>query len=115
MQKDTTGWKIRFEQEMKQAESARRAGNEGKARVCARRAAGVVIQQYLASNSIPVTRSSAYALLHIIANTPDLSAETREVARHFLLRITPEQTLPIEADLIAEARWLAQELLSEEL
>jgi hypothetical protein len=30
-----------------------------------------------------------------------------------LSRVTTEHTLPIEADLITEARWLRQELLGE--
>ena len=34
-------WEARFQSELHQAEMARALGNEGKARVCARRAAGI--------------------------------------------------------------------------
>ena len=40
-------WEAFYKAEMQNAEAARRSGNEGKARVCARRAAGAVIGEYL--------------------------------------------------------------------
>ena len=106
---------MRFDQELNMAEKARAEGNEGKARVCARRAAGIIVEQYLIRRSTPVTRSNAYTLLQTLIQINDLPDVTKEMARHFLLRITPDHTLPVEADLIAEARWLAYELLGNEM
>lgn len=104
-------WQARFQKEISRAENARLAGNEGMARVCARRAAGIVIGEYLRRQGSPAATPGAYDRLKILAERPDVSAQTREVSRHMLLRITPEHELPVEADLVAEARWLAQELL----
>ena len=106
-------WKTAFDQELEQAQAARASGNEGKARVCARRAAGVVIQEYFSRLGIPFAPHSAYQNLHYLQTYPDTTQQVREVASHFLERITPEHELPVEADLIAEARWLAFELLDE--
>jgi hypothetical protein len=104
-------WKIVFDQEMEQAEAARASGNEGKARVCARRAAGIVIREYFSRTGIPFAPHSAYQNLLYLKAYPDTSRRVQEVAGYFLERITPDHTLPVEADLIAEARWLALELL----
>ncbi len=104
-------WKKEFEEELQRAETARIAGNEGMARVCARRAAGIVIGEYLRRQGIDFPDPSAYQRLKLLANLSQVSPRAQELARHFLVRITPERLLPIEANLIAEARLLAEELL----
>jgi hypothetical protein len=105
--------RIRFQQELERAESARAANNEGMARVCARRAAGLVVNAYLRRRGLPASERSAYDSLRDLAALPDLQQDVRQIAEHFLLRITPEHTLPVEADLVAEARWLAAQLLDD--
>jgi quercetin dioxygenase-like cupin family protein len=82
------------------------------ARVCARRAAGHALSEYYTRRELPFQGPSAYDHLQTLEELPDVPEQVREVARHFLVRITPEHTLPVEADLIAEARWLADILLS---
>jgi len=104
-------WQTRFQMELEQAEAARRAGNEGKARVCARRAVGILAGEYLAREGELPAGSSAYDRLRQLLVQPDLTSQTRAAIQHFLERVTPEHTLPVEADLVAEARWLARTLL----
>jgi hypothetical protein len=105
----------RFQQELQRAESARAANNEGMARVCARRAAGLAANAYLRRRGIPASGPSAYDSLRYLVAIPDLPEDVRRVAEHFLVRITPEHILPVEADLVAEARWLAARLLESEI
>jgi hypothetical protein len=109
----TAGWKEKTLHELHQAETARLSGNEGKARVCARRAAGHIIGEFLTRTGSPARSPSAISRLGQLADRQDLDPRTREVASHFLLRITPEHTLPLDVDLIAEARWLARHLLGD--
>lgn len=104
-------WSRHYRKELEQAEAARHAGNEGKARVCARRAAGIVIGEYFRLAGMPAPGSSAYDRLRYLQNLPDMPADIRTVIQHFLERVTPEHDLPYEADLIAEARWLAETLI----
>lgn len=52
-----------IEQEFALAEQARARGNEGQARVCARRAAGIAIREYLTRRGIRPPSASAYDLL----------------------------------------------------
>ena len=107
----TNHWKTKFEAEIRQAEAARASGNEGMARVCARRAAGQALGEYFSRQGLPSRGPSAYDHLRSLASLPEIPEQVRTVAQHFLVRITPEHTLPVEADLIAEARWLAETLL----
>jgi hypothetical protein len=106
-------WLTSFDAELRRADAARAAGNEGKARVCARRAAGIVINEYLHQRESGYKLGSAYARLKYLVEKPDLSPELRQVAGHFLLHVSVERNLPVEADLIAEARWLASQLLPQ--
>ena len=39
-------WKEKLQKEFERAQIARASGNEGQARVCARRAAGIAIREY---------------------------------------------------------------------
>ena len=107
-----TSWEIRFIREINQAEAARSAGNEGKARVCARRAAGIIVHEVMHRQGIEYSDPSAYVQLKYFISLPQLSPHLREIINHFLIRITPDGNLPVDADLVQEARWLANELLS---
>ncbi len=100
-----------IEKEFQLAEQARAKGNEGQARVCARRAAGIAIRDYLTQQGTPPRSASAYDLLNLIKNDPLLSSDLRLIADHLTLRVTEEFKLPVDADLVAEARTLCNELL----
>lgn len=107
-------WKTQLKRELDQAEAARAGGNEGMARVCARRAAGIIIGEYLLRQGLPVPSQSAYDRLNYLNTLPEAAPEVREIAGHFLLHIDTDHKLPIDADLIAEAHWLADELIFNE-
>ncbi|RPI86756.1 MAG: hypothetical protein EHM41_07380 [Chloroflexi bacterium] len=107
-------WEARLSLELERAESARNEGKEGMARVLARRAAGIVAAQYLQSKGEIVEVSSAYDQLKMLSADPSIDDETRKRVDHFLVRVTTGFTLPIQADLIADARWLAAKLLQIE-
>jgi len=99
--------------ELNQAEEARQAGNEGRARVCARRAAGHIIEEYGCRKKIQFPNESIYVRIKYLADQSDITPQVREILEHLVIRIMPDHTLPIEADLIAEVRALAMELLGE--
>lgn len=106
-------WKTGIAQELETATQARARGNEGQARVCARRAAGIAIREYLTRRGTRVTTVSAYDLLNQLKEYPHLSPDLKLVIDHLTLRVTEAFKLPVEADLIAEARFLIKELLPE--
>lgn len=104
-------WKAVFDKEIENAEAARASGNKGKARVCARRAAGAIAREYFARQKSPSPQESAYYNLQRLHSQMDVPVHIRQIAAHFLERITEQHELPSEADLIVEARQLADELL----
>jgi hypothetical protein len=108
-----SNWFQAFTSELQRAEQARMRGNEGQARVCARRAAGVVISEYFLRRGEALAGPSAYNHLRYLADHPSVAPRLREAAGHFLQRTNPDHSFPLPVDLIAEARWLAQQLLDE--
>ncbi len=106
-------WEIRFQAEIDQAEKARSDGNEGRARVCARRAVGIVLGEYFLRNQIPLESPSAYDRLRFIEKMPGISGELLAIIPHFLVRVNPDYSLPVDADLIAEAQLVRRLLLEK--
>jgi HEPN domain-containing protein len=104
-------WQSEIKAEFEKAEQARARGNEGQARVCARRAAGIAIREYLTRQGIRPPSVSAYDLLNLLKDDPRLSQDLQRIADHLTLRVTEEFKLPVNADLVAEARIFCDELL----
>ena len=94
------------EAELENAERARLVGNEGRARVCARRAAGIAARDFLTRHGVRSSDASAYAVLQALAEFPGLAPHLRTAAVHLTTRVTEEFTLPMDVDLVAEARKL---------
>jgi HEPN domain-containing protein len=104
-------WQTEIDREFEKAEQARERQNEGQARVCARRAAGIAIREYLTRQGIRPASASAYDLLNLLKEDPHLSPDLKLIADHLTLRVTEEFKLPVDADLVAEARKFCAELL----
>ncbi|MBC8331865.1 MAG: hypothetical protein H8E28_07780 [Anaerolineae bacterium] len=100
-----------IEKELQTANESRQAGNEGRARVCARRAAGIAAGEYFRLHALPDPGPSAYDRLHILASASEIDPRFREIAQHLILRVNEEFRLPTQIDLIAEARQLVAYLL----
>jgi hypothetical protein len=105
-------WQAEIESELEKAEQARTRGNEGQARVCARRAAGIAVREYLTRRGVRPASLSAYDLLNTVKTDPGLSTELQEIAGLLTLRVNEEFKLPGDADLIAAARQFCAGLLS---
>ncbi|HJS18781.1 MAG TPA: hypothetical protein VJ785_08530 [Anaerolineales bacterium] len=106
-----TDWNSEIQAEFEKAAQARRRGNEGQARVCARRAAGIAVREYLSRQEIRPPSASAYDLLNMIRDDPLLSPDLKLIAEHLTLRVTEEFKLPVDVDLVAEARAFCEGLL----
>jgi hypothetical protein len=106
-------WQESLKLEFIRAEAARAAGNEGRARVCARRAAGIAVREFLARQGTDVRTPSAYDLLNLLKEDAAIAPEIKGWIEHLTVRVTEEFRLPVEADLIAEARQLCQALLPD--
>jgi hypothetical protein len=106
-------WKSKYNKEIERAISARKEGNEGMARVCARRAAGIVIGEYLDRRGYTHLSYSAYDRLSLFNSLPDVEDQLKGIANHFLLRVNPDHQLPVVVDLVNEVQDFARILLME--
>ena len=106
-------WQAEWNSELDAARAARAGGNEGRARVCARRAAGIVIREWLRRQGRPAAGASAYELLRDLSEREDLSAQARAAAVALTERVDETFHLPRDADLIEMADQLCRELLTE--
>ena len=96
--------------ELFNAETARERGAEGQARVCARRAAGIAIRTYLDWAGVPTQGMNAYDLILFLRDQPGTKAEIKKVAEHLSARVNEQFNLADDVDLIAETRWLIDQL-----
>ncbi|HSJ87120.1 MAG TPA: hypothetical protein VK909_07910 [Anaerolineales bacterium] len=104
-------WQKDVDAEFEKAAQARARGNEGQARVCARRAAGIAVREYLSRGAIRPPSTSAYDLLNLIKEDPHLSPDLRSIADHLTVRVTEEFKLPVDVDLVAEAKQFCVQLI----
>jgi len=107
-------WQEKFLQEIQRANEARARNNEGQARVCARRAAGIAVREYLSRRRIRAASPSAYDLLKLLLDMPDAPPGAFQSARYLTVRVNEDFKLPIDADLIQEAQTLREQLLPVE-
>lgn len=103
----TGNWK----DELEDAYRSRSSGNEGRARVCARRAAGIAARDFLTRRGVRLRTLSAYDALRALEQFPGLAPDLKSAAAHLTLRVTEEFTLPGDIDLLAEARLLCDNLV----
>ncbi len=106
-----SNWQTEIDAELEKASQARQRGNEGQARVCARRAAGIAIREYLARRGVRPPSASAYDLLNLIKDDTHLPSSLKVIADHLTVRVTEEFKLPLQVDLVADAKNFCDELL----
>jgi hypothetical protein len=96
----------RLEAEMRRAVASRLAGNEGRARVCARRAAGFALAASLGGSG----KTNAYRMLRQAESASGLSEAARQAAARLCTRVTESRSLPHPEDPLEDARLILEEL-----
>lgn len=99
-----------WEIELEAASSARLNRNEGRARVCARRAAGRSAQTFLIRHRIRTEGANYYNALLALARLPCITPDMVTALSHLTLRVDEDFTLPPGVDLIADARFICETL-----
>lgn len=106
-------WRERFDLELAGAIRARGRGNEGQARVCARRAAGIAATEYYIRRGLPPRNRSAIHMLQQLRDDSATPLSARLALDNLLLQVSEDFKLPPGIDLIADARVLCDELLPD--
>lgn len=107
---NSDNWLFDYERELGRGRKARSEGNEGMARVCARRAAGIVVRAYYDQQGKALPGSNIMRHLKTLYESDDEPQPVRDVCRHFTLQITEEHVLPGDVDLIEDVQWLRSTL-----
>ena len=99
-----------IEQELAAAEVAWKDGNEGKARVCARRAVALVTEVWLAGLPNPLGRGDAMERLRQIQRHASLPLPVRQAAERLSTTIPRRYAAPFTIDPLADARVIIEYL-----
>jgi hypothetical protein len=94
-------------------EAARRweeEGNHGRARVCARRAAGWAVGICYSQPVESSQEGNAYHWLLLFQDLETTPGELRSAAQRLTTRVTEDHTLPFEEDPISDAEMIVQAL-----
>lgn len=111
-------WQARVQRELQIAEAARARGNEGMARVAARRAAGWTVAAYLTQQGVSLgTASVLDHFRYLLAQNP--GPEIKLILEHMLVALEKHKPQsdsywPLDADLVAEAKRLLATLFPEQ-
>lgn len=100
----------KIESELANAEAARQDGFEGRARVYARRAAGIAVRAYARQHGLKLPGDSAYDRLTSLVSFPGIPVEARQAATLLTERVDINFNLPVDVDLLTEARRLVAAL-----
>ena len=99
-----TTWKTTLQKEFQMAETALKDENQGRMRVCARRAAGISIREHLIKRGIKPPSMSAYDLLKYLEEMDETPPDLRQASAYLRLRVNEDFRLPVDVDLVAEAK-----------
>ena len=101
-------WRRRVEAELHRAERAREDGQEAKARVCARRAAGWSLQPYYHERTGFVPPANALELLRWFQTDEAAPLHLRHAAQRLTIRVTVGFRLPHVEDPLEDARRIVE-------
>jgi len=96
------------EKELAQAHKARAMGNEGQARVCARRAAGIAIRAWYQRRAASGWQGDAMKQLQRLQDDALVPEKVREAARRLTAVVGLEHQLPFGDDPIEDARGIIE-------
>lgn len=99
--------------ELEQAHQFRAQGMEGRARVCARRAAGWAVAVFRQHRLEVETHRNAYHQLRWFRKLEDIPVELRMAAERLTTHVTLSHDLPQREDPIDDAEMIVRALLYE--
>jgi hypothetical protein len=101
--------------ELKDAFRSRQIGNEGRARVCARRAAGWAIGWYVETNGLGVSHGNALEHLKWLSDYASIPESLRQAAIRLSTTIETDRSLPFDEDPLEDAREIIHAMLGYEI
>jgi hypothetical protein len=101
---------LQIDKELQSAAAARAEGNEGRVRVCARRAVGLALRDAMRRAGLVEIPVSALDLLREASSLPGLSERSHQAIERLVQKVDEGFRLPLGWDLIAEAHIIIAEI-----
>lgn len=105
-------WQEQIKQELVKATEGLQNGNDGMARVCARRAVAFASQRWAEEHHLPAWQGDAMQQLRQIQQDTQFPIPVREAAQRLLTKVTEQAQLPMTTDPIADAHIILDHLNS---
>jgi hypothetical protein len=102
----------RIRAEMEDAQRSRQQGNEGRARVCARRAAGWAVGWFVETNHLAEPHQNALDHLHWLTTFPEVTQGLKDAAGRLTTKINEDGSLPHAVDPLEDARLIIETVLA---
>lgn len=102
------GFHSHVQEELLLAKQSRQEGNEGRARVCARRAAGAAAREFLGNEDLGISKENALNALRRLGEVDSLPIRVQKAIKRLLDRVDEYHNLPPGIDLIQEADIIIQ-------
>ena len=102
-----------IEQELAAAEAAMKEANDGKARVCARRAVALATEAWLRRFSVPPWRGDAMEHVRQIQQNTSFPLPIRQAAERLSTKVTRRDSAPFTTDPIGDARVIIEYLTAK--
>ncbi len=99
-----------IEKELAVAREAVKAGNDGKARVCVRRAAGQAITWYLSKHSKSTWGTDALTQLKQLKDDPSFSQVCRDAAMRLTTKVSDQFSYQFTTDPLDDAQIIIREI-----
>lgn len=106
-------WQDQIEQELRKATEGLQSGNDGLARVCARRAVSVAMHQWVTQQDRSASQGDSMHQLRLIQKHTTFPLSIREAAQRLLTKVTERQRSPMTTDPITDARIILDHLKSD--
>ena len=97
-------WQEQIEQEFAKASEGLKNGNDGLARVCARRAVALASQHWAEQHNLPAWQGDGMHQLRQIQGEITFPLSVREAAQRLLTKVTEQAHLPMTTNPITDAR-----------
>ena len=105
-------WRDQIEQELAKASEGLKNGNDGLARVCARRAVALASQHWAEQRNLPAWQGDAIHQLRQIQGETTFTSSVREAAKRLLTKVTEQEQSPMTTDPITDAHIILDHLNS---
>jgi hypothetical protein len=100
-----------IERELRHAHTASLEGNPGLSRVCARRAAGLAVRDYLVRYGYPEQTANNFELMKYPAHRKYLPASIHIALDHLTMTVNMDHQLPEGINLINDAKYVIETLI----